>query len=112
VSHWQCRQCAVSREHSLPVLEAAHIIEWSDTHTNDVTNGILLRADIHKLFDAGYVTIDPDGCRFVVSRRLKEDYDNGKEYYQLHGLRILLPDDEAMWPDAHCLVSHNTSVFR
>jgi len=101
------RQCAVSREHSLPVLEAAHIIEWSDTHTNDVTNGILLRADIHKLFDAGYVTIDPDGYRFVVSKRLKEDYDNGKEYYQLHGTRILLPEDPNAWPNKDALRQHN-----
>jgi putative restriction endonuclease len=105
------RQCAVSREHSLPVLEAAHIIEWSDTHTNDVTNGILLRADIHKLFDAGYVTIDPDGYRFVVSKRLKEDYDNGKEYYQLHGSRILLPEDHLLWPNTSALLSHNRQVF-
>lgn len=50
------RQSAVSREHSLSLLEAAHIVGWSDTHINDVTNGILLRADIHKLSDAGYVT--------------------------------------------------------
>ena len=105
------RQCAVSREHSLPVLEAAHIIEWSDTHTNDVTNGILLRADIHKLFDAGYVTIDPDGYRFVVSKRLKEDYDNGKEYYQLHGTRILLPEDSNAWPNEERLKSHNRERF-
>jgi putative restriction endonuclease len=105
------RQCAVSREHSLPVLEAAHIIEWSDTHTNDVTNGILLRADIHKLFDAGYVTIDPDGYRFVVSKRLKEDYDNGKEYYQLHGSRILLPEDSNAWPSRQALVEHGGHIF-
>jgi putative restriction endonuclease len=101
------RQCAVSHEHSLPVLEAAHIVEWSDTHTNDVTNGILLRADIHKLFDAGYVTIDPNDHRFVVSKRLKEDYDNGKEYYQLHGLPILLPDDKGEWPSQVALRQHN-----
>lgn len=105
------RQCAVSREHSLPVLEAAHIIEWSDTHTNDVTNGILLRADIHKLFDAGYVTVDPDGYRFVVSKRLKEDYDNGKEYYQLHGSRILLPEDSNAWPSRQALVEHGGHIF-
>jgi putative restriction endonuclease len=105
------RQCAVSREHSLPVLEAAHIIEWSDTHTNDVTNGILLRADIHKLFDAGYVTIDPDGYRFVVSKRLKEDYDNGKEYYLLHGTRILLPEDPNAWPNMERIKSHNSERF-
>ncbi|MCE5193087.1 HNH endonuclease [bacterium] len=105
------RQCAASREHSLPVLEAAHIIEWSETHANDVTNGILLRADIHKLFDAGYVTIDPDGYRFVVSKRLKEDYDNGKEYYQLHGTRILLPEKVNAWPDRDALIQHGSHVF-
>jgi putative restriction endonuclease len=101
------RQCAVSRERSLPVLEAAHILEWSDTHSNDVTNGILLRADIHKLFDAGYVTVDPEGYRFVVSKRLKEDYDNGKEYYQLDGSRILLPEDPNAWPSKANLRNHN-----
>jgi putative restriction endonuclease len=105
------RQCAVSHERSLPVLEAAHIVEWSDTHTNDITNGILLRADIHKLFDAGYVTIDPDGYRFVVSKRLKEDYDNGKEYYRLHGSRILLPDDPRAWPGTDVLGRHNRDAF-
>ncbi len=105
------RQCAVSREHSLPVLEAAHILPWADTHTNDVTNGILLRADIHKLFDTGYVTIDPDGYRFVVSKRLKEDYDNGKEYYQLHGSHILLPEDPRMWPGRYALDAHNGTTF-
>jgi len=106
------RQCAVSHEHSLPVLEAAHIAAWSDTHVNDVTNGILLRADIHKLFDAGYVTIDPNGYRFVVSRRLKEDYDNGKEYYQLHGSRILLPDDPTLWPDRTQLERRNDEAWQ
>ena len=106
------RQCAVSNEHSLPVLEAAHIVEWSDTHTNDVTNGILLRAGIHKLFDAASVTIDPDGYRYVVSNRLKEDEDNGKEYYQLHGSRILLPDDQMMRPARQALMAHNSGVFR
>jgi putative restriction endonuclease len=105
------RQCAVSRERSLPVLDAAHILEWSDTHSNDVTNGILLRADIHKLFDAGYVTVDPEGYRFVVSKRLKEDYDNGKEYYQLDGSRILLPEDPRMWPSRQALVEHSGHVF-
>jgi len=105
------RQCAVSRERSLPVLEAAHILEWSDTHSNDVTNGILLRADIHKLFDAGYVTVDPDEYRFVVSKRLKEDYDNGKGYYQLQGTHILLPDDLNAWPDKVMLMKHNDLLY-
>jgi putative restriction endonuclease len=76
-----------------------------------VTKSILLRADIHKLFDAGYVTIDPDGYRFVVSKRLKEDCDNGKEYYQLHGSRILLPEDPNAWPSRQEFVEHSGHVF-
>lgn len=76
-----------------------------------MTNGILLRADIHKLFDAGYVSIDPDGYRFVVSKRLKEDYDNGKEYYQLHGSHILLPEDPNVWPSREALRKHAGSTF-
>jgi putative restriction endonuclease len=107
-----CWQCAVSREHSLPVLEAAHIVAWANTHENDINNGILLRADIHKLFDAGYVTIDADNYKFVVSKRLKDDFDNGKEYYQLHGTQILLPNDVAKRPDKNSLIAHNTNVFR
>lgn len=60
---------------------------------------------------AGYVTIDPDGYRFVVSKRLKEDYDNGKEYYQLHGSRILLPENVNAWPDKERIKSHNAERF-
>ena len=45
-----------------------------------VDNGLLLRLDIHRLFDRGYVTVDRD-YRFVVSRRLKEEFDNGRTYY-------------------------------
>ncbi|HEY8423583.1 MAG TPA: HNH endonuclease signature motif containing protein, partial [Clostridia bacterium] len=51
------RQCAVSGEKILPALEATHIKPYSKEGPNDVKNGILLRADIHKLFDAGYITI-------------------------------------------------------
>jgi putative restriction endonuclease len=51
--------CAVSREHSLPVLEAAHIRPYGSEGSHEIVNGLLLRADIHRLFDAGYVTVTP-----------------------------------------------------
>jgi hypothetical protein len=44
------------------------------------------RTDIHRLFDLGYVTISRDR-RFEVNPRLREDYENGKVYYDLHGQR-------------------------
>lgn len=44
----------------------------------------MLRQDIHTLFDRGYITIKEDNV-IEVSRRIKEDYGNGKEYYAFHG---------------------------
>jgi len=54
------RKCAVTNERTLPVLEAAHIRDYRDVQEHTISNGILFRADIHKLFDTGYVTVTPD----------------------------------------------------
>ena len=104
------RACAVSEEHSLPVLEAAHIKPYSESGTHDVSNGLLLRADIHRLFDMGYVTVSPDH-HFEVARRLKEDFDNGKTYYPLHGRKIRLPLDPQDQPDQSLLEWHSSTRF-
>ena len=72
------RACAVTGEHSLPVLEAAHIRPYALTGPHDINNGLLLRADLHRLFDLGYLTVTPDHALHV-SERLKADYDNGRE---------------------------------
>jgi putative restriction endonuclease len=102
--------CAVSREHSLPVLEAAHIRPYGAEGAHDVQNGLLLRADIHRLFDGGYVTVTPDH-RFVVSRRLAEEWENGKAYYAMEGRSIALPSRVADRPDPELLRWHNENVF-
>lgn len=88
------RACAVTGEHLLPVLEAAHIMPYSQGGTRDVTNGLLLRSDIHRRFDSGYVTVSPD-YRFQISDALAEDFHNGRTYYAERGRRLLLP--EAAW---------------
>ena len=102
--------CAVTREHSLPVLEAAHIRPYGEDGTHDVANGLLLRADIHRLFDAGYVTVTPDH-RFVVSRRLAQEWENGKAYYAMEGREIALPPAKGDRPDPSLLRWHNDNVF-
>lgn len=105
------RACAVSGEHSLPVLEAAHIRPFAGAGTHRLENGILLRLDIHRLFDKGYVTIDEDR-RFIVSRRLKEEFDNGRTYYAFHGKSILLPPRADEQPSLDSIRWHNETVFR
>ncbi len=86
------RMCAVTRERTLPALEAAHIKPFADGGEHEASNGVLLRRDIHSLFDAGYVTITPT-LNFEVSRRIKEEFENGRQYYELHGLQIAAPND-------------------
>lgn len=53
------RRCAVTREKALPALEAAHIKPFSTSAEHSVKNGLLLRSDVHRLFDSGYVTVTP-----------------------------------------------------
>jgi putative restriction endonuclease len=105
------RRCAVTQERTLPALEAAHIRPYSDGGVHEAKNGLLLRRDIHSLFDAGYVTVTPD-LHFEVSRRIREEFENGKHYYAMHGQRIEPPREAGQRPDPGALIWHNEHCFR
>jgi putative restriction endonuclease len=105
------RQCAVTGEHTLPVLETAHILPVSKGGEHRVSNGLLLRSDVHTLFDRGYVTITPD-LKFRVSARLNDDWNNGKIYYQLDRQPIRVPKEPDCRPDQKLLEWHGDTVFR
>lgn len=105
------RRCAITQERTLPALEAAHIRPYGDGGEHKAQNGLLLRRDIHSLFDAGYVTVTPD-LRFEVSRRIKEEFDNGRHYYELHGKPIVAPEDTSRRPDSGALRWHNENAYR
>jgi putative restriction endonuclease len=107
------RRCAVSGEHTVPVLEASHIMPFADVRLHEVTNGLALRSDIHTLFDQGYVTVTPD-YRFLVSDRLRDDFDNGEVYYEYARQRpgILLPKDRDNFPSREHLEWHASSRFK
>jgi HNH endonuclease len=106
------RRCAVTGEKTLPVLEAAHIKPFALQGPNQVSNGILLRSDLHKLFDLGYVTVTPD-LRLEVSPRLKGEWQNGREYYSYHGKPLVVqPSDPTNRPAREYLSWHNEHQFR
>lgn len=106
------RKCAITGEKTLPVLEAAHIKPYSVVMRHDLQNGLLLRSDLHRLFDGGYLTVDPADRTVVVSKRIREEFENGKEYYRLEGQRIREPEDPRWRPSAENLDYHAYSVFR
>jgi len=91
-----------------------HIKPYSEQGPHALQNGLLLRADLHLLFDRGLLTITDD-YRVEVSQRIKETYNNGKEYYRFHGERLIeevLPEHPAERPSAEYLSWHQNSVFR
>ena len=102
--------CAVTGEHSAPVLEAAHIKPYSQGGEHQVENGLLLRSDLHRLYDLGYVTVTPDYV-FRVGDRLREEYKNGRSYYGLSGSKIALPGDPLLRPGREGLEWHQREVF-
>jgi putative restriction endonuclease len=105
------RRCAITGEHTLPVLEAAHIKPYAIEPVHHISNGMLLRSDFHKLFDAGLVTVEPD-LKVRVSGRIRDRYFNGKAYYRLHGqLLAALPLESADHPNATYLRWHNENRF-
>jgi len=106
------RRCAVTGESTLPVLEAAHILPFAESGPNQVSNGMLLRSDFHKLFDLGFVTVTQD-YRLEVSPRIREEWFNGKAYYRLHGKELAnLPELVAERPDATFLRWHNDNRYQ
>lgn len=106
------RRCAVTGEKTLPVLEAAHIKPYAYLGPHRINNGILLRSDLHKLFDLGYVTVTP-ALRLEVSMRLREEWHNGRVYYEHHGQALgFLPLDRASLPAQEYLQWHNENVFK
>lgn len=101
------RRCAITGEKTLPVLEAAHIKPYAEHGEHRVSNGLFLRADLHKLFDDFYLTVTED-LRLEVSPQIRAQFHNGTEYYRFHGKRlIVLPDRDADRPDPALLRWHN-----
>ncbi len=104
------RACAVTGEHSLPALEAAHIRSYSAGGAHEVPNGILMRADVHRLFDRGYITVTPE-LVLQVSPRLERDFQNGRSYYPYDGQTVRVPTVLADRPDPEYLEWHVENVF-
>ncbi|MFI4971040.1 MAG: HNH endonuclease [Hyphomicrobiales bacterium] len=105
------RRCAVTRHKILPTLQAAHVIPIAQGGQHRVDNGILLRSDVHTLFDQGYIGFDEE-FRLRVSSRLRSEYGNGDEFYSREGEAIDVPSVERQRPSAEFLSWHLELVFR
>ena len=111
VTEAYARRCAVTGERTLPALQAAHIKPFSKLGHNLTTNGLLMRSDLHKLFDLGYISVNPE-LHIEVSRKIKEEYENGRDYYALHGRKLaVIPAASKDRPSDQFLQWHNQNVY-
>lgn len=112
VTHAYKRKCAISGEKALPVLQAAHIKPFNEQGPNTINNGLLLRSDLHILFDRGYFTLTPE-YKIEVSRKIKEEFNNGKHYYAYHGKELCtLPNIIVDRPSQDYIRWHNQNIYK
>lgn len=95
------RRCALTDCPIEAVLEAAHICGYMGPETNDVRNGLLLRADLHTLYDRALIAIDPMTHEVSIARELRES-----EYASLAGRALRLPNDSRQRPSPEALQMH------
>lgn len=99
-------RCAISKERTLPVLQAAHIRPYAEGGLHELSNGLLLRSDLHTLFDQHYLTIDPHKKTLLVSRRIREEFENGRDYYALDNRLLTPPTKDNAMPSTDSLAYH------
>ena len=94
-------RCAVTGCDVLDALEAAHIFPYLDGETNAVSNGLLLRADIHTLFDLRLIAVDPDARTVLIAPSLR-----GSAYASLEGIPLATTVAAVDGASLHALAYH------
>jgi putative restriction endonuclease len=108
--------CAITGEHTEPVLDAAHIQPYLGPRSNHPCNGLILTKEFHTLFDMGLVTIQPPGSRgeyrVRVSRIIHDRWKNGRRYNVFDGQPLVsLPADARLRPSPGALEWHRRNKF-
>lgn len=111
VLHAYHRRCAITGAKIRPVLQAAHIRPLPAGGEHRIDNGLLLRSDVHTMFDRGYLGVDPKH-RLLVSPRLRDEFGNGESFYAMAGMTIALPDRAIDRPNREFLEWHLDEVFK
>lgn len=99
-------KCAISKDNVEQVLEAAHILPYNGEQTNHIQNGVLLRSDIHLLFDLGLITINAEDYMIKVHKSL-----SNSPYFIYNNTIAIIPNLTHHRPNKQVLIDHNTKFF-
>jgi putative restriction endonuclease len=112
IYHYACCISGMKIHSMIPVtlVDACHIVPFSRSYDDTISNGIALCPNLHRAFDRGLITIDPD-YRVRVSGEFTEE----RSIYSiraLQGHKILLPVDKKYFPGQVNLEWHRENLFR
>ena len=105
------RTCAATGCDILPSLDVALIKPLSSGGLRRIDNGILIRADLKRLFEVGYLSVDSES-RWIVSSQLAREFEVRGDVQALHGRPLKLPNNPDHHPRAGFLEWHRAKVFR
>jgi putative restriction endonuclease len=94
----------------IQMIDACHIVPFSQSYDDTISNGISLCPNLHRAFDRGLITID-EGYRVVTSSNFSE---SGSDYSirAYHGKKILLPHEHCYYPSLENLEWHRNNIFK
>lgn len=95
---------------SASMIDACHIIPFSESYNDTITNGIALCPNLHRAFDRGLITIDKN-YKVIISKVFKE----GKTNYSIKAFenqQILLPKQNIFYPLIHNFNWHRKNIFK
>ncbi len=99
------RRCAITGCDAVEALEAAHIIPYLGPETNDIQNGLLLRADVHTLFDLGLIAVEAESMKIIIAASLSLS-----AYREIAGTQLREPGNPALRPSLDALRRHREWV--
>ena len=100
-------KCALTGCDVIDVLDAAHIVPYSESYDHSECNGIILRTDLHRLFDRGMIGFDPHSGKLVLSNNLEQS-----TYKNLQNGSVFWPSDPKKRPSIENIKWHFCNIFR
>ena len=88
------------------LIDACHIVPFSQSHDDTIHNGLALCPTLHRAFDRGLIAISPESYRVIVSHRMTEPVTSIYSIRQFDGKKINLPKNHKYWPTKENLMHH------
>jgi putative restriction endonuclease len=108
-------KCAITQEHTSPVLQAAHIKPYAQGGEHSLKNALLLRSDFHILYDQGYLAVDQThsgSFHLIASPLIYDHFNNGVKYSARNEQTIFVPKDSKLQPSKEMLQWHLDHIFK